>query len=171
MAPESEKPALTAEMLAAHEGQRENAPAFGNQNDDVDRTLNATRNSNSFDASAADAYPETMMDDAFARAEESKTPAAQIERTADDDLSRDELGTTDKELAPISEQETMNRSTLIVQEHEKQHQTEVKQSQILDNMKNKPLPFQQDGLANSSYQYAEEPHGAGADSSANLVLR
>ena len=118
VAPDSEKPGLTASLLAAHEGQHENAAGFANRNEDMDRTLNATRNSNSFDASAAEAYPETMMDEAFARAEESKTPAVQIERTADD-LTRDELGTTDRDIAPSSEQETMNRSTLIVQEHEK----------------------------------------------------
>jgi len=38
----------------------------------VDRTLNATRNSNSLDD--VEPYPETVMDDEFARAEDQRTP-------------------------------------------------------------------------------------------------
>lgn len=69
VAPESERPGLTASILAAHEGRRDGA-GQDQTFDDVDRTLNATRNSNSFDDGApTEPYPETFMDEEFARGE------------------------------------------------------------------------------------------------------
>ena len=87
MVPESEQPGLTAEMLAEHEGRNDGQ---GANHDDVDRTLNATRNSNSFDdGAAAEPFPETVMDEEFARAEQpAKGAIHEAEEESKDDIER-----------------------------------------------------------------------------------
>mmetsp|Transcript_11644 Transcript_11644/g.14731 ORF Transcript_11644/g.14731 Transcript_11644/m.14731 type:complete len:92 (-) Transcript_11644:893-1168(-) len=91
------------------------------------------------------------MDEEFARAEETKSPytagiGGEIinEIDGEDNIERntDNRDGESANLAQISEKESaMNRSILIVEEHDKQHKTEAKQGQILDQLKNKPLPF------------------------------
>ena len=63
---------LTKESLAAHEGRAADVEA---PEDDMDRTLNATRNSNSLDG-IEEPYPETTMDEEFARAEDHPKPSS-----------------------------------------------------------------------------------------------
>ena len=100
----------------------------------MDRTLNATRNSNSFEDGPNQSFPQTaatFVDDDLSRAEESKrTPYGKVSLLKDED-SKDDLERDSQSgaLPQISEQESMmNRSILIAQEHEKIAKSEVKQN-------------------------------------------
>ena len=105
VAPEPDQPPLTASILAAHEGRREGDEP---SKDVMDLTLNATRNSNSFEDGPNQAFPqtaETFIDDDLSRAEESKrTPYGRISMPKDqeskDDIERDSQSGA---LPPISE--------------------------------------------------------------------
>ena len=143
---------MTASILAAHDGVKQD-----NNHDDVDRTLDATRNSNSFDDGAyAEPFPETVMDEKFARAEESRK-GLQPDEESKDDLERSGM--------PVSsEQESlMNRSTLIVEEHDKVAKSEAKQIKILESMKREkqslPHSGYQGAVGDSQYQYEEGQPG------------
>lgn len=68
-----EPPKLTAETLAQHSGEASAKIGVNDSQQDVDQTLNATRNSNSLDdIEPVETFPETVMDAEFERADDEK---------------------------------------------------------------------------------------------------
>lgn len=68
-----EPPKLTAETLAQHTGEASAKIDVNESQQDVDQTLNATRNSNSLDdIEPVENFPETVMDVEFERADDAK---------------------------------------------------------------------------------------------------
>lgn len=154
-------------MLANYLGQNQHSSV---PTDDVDRTLNATRNSVSYimqEGEAAD-YPDTLDDLAredLQRERRLTVDTAEFAESRNEDLASGNQSM----LAPISERDSsaFDRSALIMEAHEDMARSQAKTNFILSSMtKKSALPFKNESLNHSRYSQKQlSYHESGSETS------